>query len=278
MTKDEGRVTTSDASTRRSDASYVFDNAAPQAGARFSALAALFDPGTIRHLTERGITAGWRCLEVGAGGGSIATWLCDRVGPRGHIVATDLDPRFLEALQRPNLEVRRHDVASDPLPERAFDLVHARLVLVHLPEREAALARMVAALKPGGSLLIEEFDSLSMRPDPGLNPDESLLKAYDTLQRVMTERGVDMRYGRSLPGRLRAHGLLDVGAEGRTFMWQGGSSGAALMRANFEQLRGAMLESGLISDQELEEDLRRLDEARFMAPSPIMWAAWGRRP
>jgi ubiquinone/menaquinone biosynthesis C-methylase UbiE len=128
---------------------YVFDNAGAQAGARFSALGALFDPGTIRHLTELGVAEGWHCLEVGAGGGSIATWLCDRVGAAGHVVATDIDPRFLDAVGSPNLELRRHDIASDPLPEAAFDLVHARLVLVHLPERDAALRRIVRALKPG---------------------------------------------------------------------------------------------------------------------------------
>jgi ubiquinone/menaquinone biosynthesis C-methylase UbiE len=127
---------------------YVFDNAGAQAGARFSALGALFDPGTTRHLTALGVAEGWHCLEVGAGAGSIADWLCDRVGA-ADVVATDIDPRFLDAAGRPNLEVRRHDIASDPLSEAAFDLVHARLVLVHLPERENALLRIVRALKPG---------------------------------------------------------------------------------------------------------------------------------
>ncbi len=257
---------------------YVFANAGAQAGSRFSALATLFDPGTIRHLTDIGVAEGWQCLEVGDGGGSIAAWLCDRVGAAGHVVATDIDPRFLAALGKPNLEVRRHDVASDPLPEDRFDLVHARLVLVHLAERETALQRMAAALKPGGWLLVEEFDSLSMRPDPAINPDETLLKTFAVMQRVMTERGIDMRYGRMLAERLRAHGLVDIEAEGRMFMWQGGSPGTTLCRANFEQLRDTMVESGLITGEEIDEDLRRLDEERFMAPSPIMWATWGRRP
>jgi SAM-dependent methyltransferase len=257
---------------------YVFDNAGAQAGARFSALGALFDPGTIRHLTDLGVAKGWHCLEVGAGGGSIASWLCDRVGAAGHAVATDIDPRFLAAADRPNLEVRRHDIAAEPLPEAAFDLVHARLVLVHLPERETALQRMASALKPGGWLLAEEFDSLSMRPDPAIAPGEVVLKTFDAMQRLMTERGVDLRYGRLLPGRLQAHGLVDVGAEGRLFMMRGGSPGAALCRANFEQLRDAMLESGLVTGEQVDADLRNLEDPHFRAPSQIMWAVWGRRP
>jgi len=262
---------------RQPDPGYVFDNAGAQAGSRFSALAAVFDPGTIRHLADRGVTDGWHCLEVGAGGGSIASWLCERVGARGHVLATDIDPRFLESLHHQNLEVRRHDVATDPLPQSAFDLVHARLVLVHLPRREEALARMLAALKPGGWLVIEEFDSLSMRPDPKINPDEVLLNAFLVMQRVMMDRGVDLRFGRLIAAPLRAIGLDQVDAEGRTFLWQAGSAGSSLMRANLEQLRTVIVESGLISEEEFEEDLRRLDEPRFTAPSPIMWASWGRR-
>src|SRR5262245_27285962 len=96
---------------------YAFDNSAPQADARFTALAAIFDPGTIRHLREIGVRAGLRCLEVGAGGGSIASWLCDQVGSTGQVVATDIDTRFLERLRKPNLEVWRHDIDSDPLPQ-----------------------------------------------------------------------------------------------------------------------------------------------------------------
>jgi len=54
--------------------------------------------------------------------------------------------------------VIRHDVGVDPLPEAAFDLVHARLVLIHVPQAAAALARLAAALRPGGWLVIEDFD------------------------------------------------------------------------------------------------------------------------
>jgi SAM-dependent methyltransferase len=262
----------------RGDSRYVLDNAGAQAPERFTALAAIFDPGTIRHLTERGVAAGWHCLEVGAGGGSIACWLAERVGSSGRVLATDIDPRFLTALERPNLEVQRHDVAVDPLPERSFDLVHARLVLVHLKERERALERMVAALRPGGWLLLEEFDSLSTPPDPVAHPGEVLLPAIDAMRRVMAARGVDSGYGRSLVPRMRAHGLREIDAEARMFMWRGGSPGAALLRTGLEQLRGAVIEASEITAEVYDRDVRRLADPDYLAPSPILWAAWGRRP
>ena len=136
---------------------YPFDNAAPQAGDRFATLATLYDEVTRRHLDRFGIGAGWNCLEVGAGGGSVAGFMSERVGPAGHVVATDINIDWMAGSLPANVELRRHDIGIDPLPERAFDIVHARAVLTFVPERQSALTRMVAALKPGGWLLVEEL-------------------------------------------------------------------------------------------------------------------------
>jgi len=264
--------------TRSSYSSYLLDNSAKQAPARFALLSALFDPGTIRHLETCGVGRGWHCLEVGGGSGTIASWLADRVGATGRVVATDIDPRFLKPIQHPKLEVRRHDIATDPLPEAAFDLVHARLVLMHVPERERALARMVSALKPGGWLVAEEYDSCSMPPDSAVGSGEVLLSTQVAMLRLLEDGGVDRLYGRLLFGRLRAHGLVSMGGEAQAFIWQHGSPGAALMRATYELLRDAMVDGNYIKPQQIEKDIARLDDPDFLMPSPILWSAWGRRP
>ncbi len=140
---------------------YLFDNAGPETAQRFSSLATLYDPITVRHLEALGVGDGWQCLEIGGGSGSIAGWIAQRVGARGHVLVTDIDPRYLAALEQrghANVSVQRHDVERDPLPAGAFDLIHARLVLLHLPTAEQALRKLVVALKPGGWLLIEDFD------------------------------------------------------------------------------------------------------------------------
>ena len=142
--------------------SYSFDNTWQKARQRLSTIEAQYDAGTIRHLEQSGIIDGWHCLEIGGGGGSIAAWMCERVGPEGYVLATDIEPRFLEFLGYPNLAVRRHNIVTDELPEGTFDLVHARMVLEHLPERDHVLRRMVAALKPGGWLVCEDMDEISL--------------------------------------------------------------------------------------------------------------------
>jgi SAM-dependent methyltransferase len=256
---------------------YAFDNAWRQARQRLTAIEEWLDPGTIRHLDERGVGPGWRCLEIGAGGGSIAGWLCDRVGPDGRVLATDLDTRFVEALDRPNLQTRRHDICRDPLPATAFDLVHTRLVVAHLAERGPALDRMVAALKPGGWLVVEEMDFGSVAPDPTIGADGVALfeRVVAAHHRVVMARGFDPFYGRRVRGELRDRGLVDVGTEGHVFCTGGGSPGAAAWRLTLEQLCEELVATGAIATEDLAAALRLFDDPRLAFLSQATIAAWG---
>jgi SAM-dependent methyltransferase len=257
---------------------YLLDNSSPQTGTRFSALAQIYDPGTVRHLSELEIRKGWRCLEIGAGAGTVASWLSDKVGPEGHVIATDIDTRFLKRPARGNLEIRQHNIVSDPLPSCTFDLIHLRLVLLHLPERENVLERLFAALKPGGWILAEEFDALSIRADSSINPSETSIQTFGLMHKVMTDRGIDLRFGRCLAGRLEAHGFIDVVAEGQMFMWRGASPGAEMYQANIRQLRGVIEATGLPMAERVDGDLNSLCRSDLMFPSPVMWSVRARRP
>jgi ubiquinone/menaquinone biosynthesis C-methylase UbiE len=157
-------------SPTRFNSDHLFDNAFERNETRSHSLSALYNARTIRCLKERGVEEGWSCLEVGGGGGSITSWLCAQVGVTGRVLATGIERRFLQALPFPNLEVWRHDISQEPLPTSEFDLVRARLVLIHPPERESALRRMVTALKLGGWIVIDESDELSLLPDLAVNP------------------------------------------------------------------------------------------------------------
>jgi hypothetical protein len=94
----------------------------------------------------------------------------------------------------------------------------------------------------------------------------------------MKAAGMDLGYGRRLPARLKAHGLVQVDAEARIPLWQGGSAFSQMMRANWNQLHDAMVASGIVSEEELASDLERLDDPAFMSFASTMWAAWGRKP
>jgi ubiquinone/menaquinone biosynthesis C-methylase UbiE len=257
---------------------YVFDNAAPQAAARLAALAAVFDPGSRRHLCERGVADGWRCLEIGGGLGTMTRWLSERVGPAGAVLTTDIDTRHLQQLRLANVDVRQHDVLTDPLPTGSFDLAMARLVLEHLPDPDVALAKMIDAVRPGGWLVVEDFELL-----PGVATEEHgiaerISKTMAAMRHVSAAAGAHRRLGRSLASRLRLQGLANVDTEGRVLLWRGGTTGATLSRLNFEQLREPILATGLVTLAEFEADVAALDSDSYEARSPVLWTAWGQKP
>jgi SAM-dependent methyltransferase len=260
---------------------YAFDNALAVQRERLEALEAVLDPGTIRHLEECGIAPGWGCLEVGAGGGSIAAWLSSKVGDSGSVVATDLDTTVLERLEQANLDVRVHDVLTDDLPESEFDLIHLRLLLAWLHDPQAALRSLVAALKPGGRMLAEEMDFVSITPDPRLDePSRDLFtRTVDAHLAVLSDRNVfDPTYGRRVAGDLEEAGLAEVGSDGRAAMWRGGEPGGIVVGLTLLQLREPMIASGRVTAADVDAAIALCRDPRLRFMSQITMAAWGRRP
>jgi len=257
---------------------YVFDNAGEQAPDRFAGLEQLFDAGTFRRLDELGVVPAWHCLEIGGGSGSVARWLSERVGAQGQVVVTDINTRFLTHLSAPNIEVREHDIVNDDLEQDHFDLAHTRLVLLHIPERERAIDRIISALRPGGFVLFEEFDVLSMQPDPQISPSETMLKTITVLWRVMRESGVDQRHGRLLAGIVEGKGMENVAAEGRVYRIKGGSPWAHVLRANCEQMHAKIIASGDLTEDEFRADIQSLDDPKFVMLTAVLWAVSARRP
>jgi SAM-dependent methyltransferase len=259
--------------------SYVFDNAAAQSAQRFASLEACYDPVTIRQLEQIGVCAGWWCLEVGAGNGSIARWVAERVAPAGHVVVTDIDPRWLE-LAHPNVEVREHDIASDELEQGAFELAHERLVLIHLRERDRVLGRMIDSLKPGGWLLIEDLDCTWLPLGPYGNPDQAILfkTVVGAYNHALEHAGLDVAYGRRFHPLLRAHGLIDVHVEAHIGVAVGGSPGARLLAANIEQLRDRLTGPALLGGTQVERALELLEDPEFSFSYQPLVSGRGRRP
>lgn len=258
---------------------YIADNAWKDARERLRLLEMGADPWTIRNLRQIGVVPGWHCLEVAGGGGSIAAWLCNEVGPSGHVMATDLDPRFLEAIIAPNLAVQRHNILTDPLPDAAFDLVHARALLAFLPHPEQVIRTLVAALKPGGWLLLEESDYGLAGPDPSMQPEAAALaqKGWEALLNFGRSRGYDMALGRRLYHNVCTAGLVDVQAEGHVAMDIGGTPAARFWRVTLEQQQDHLLAAGLLTQAELEEYRTLLESPEYRWLSPIAMSVWGRR-
>lgn len=228
---------------------------------RLSALAAFCDPVSTTMLSGVGLTRDWRCLEIGAGCGSLARWLAARC-PYGSVTATDTDIRHLTELRIPNLQVYRHDVVDGPsLPEGSFDLAHVRALLVHLPDRQAVLRRVLTWLAPGGWLVVEEpalFPACARR-------DSSLHKALVGFERLMANQlGSDFRWPWHLPTALSTVGFTEVKTTIIPILT--GSTGAIneFWRINLTELGPDLITSGLVDQNTLAEALTTLDDPRHV--------------
>lgn len=261
---------------------YLLDNRARDAEARFAALSALFDPVTFRHIEALGIAPGWRCWEVGAGGPSVPDGLAVRVsadGRSGRVVATDLETRWLADRAGPAVEVVRHDVVRDEPPVGDFDLVHARLVLMHVPERDEALRRMASALRPGGWLLVEDYDvnlQPLICPDEVTSDQQLANRVKAEFRRLLLERGADIELGRRLPRMFKAAGLTQVGAD--AYFPLAMPAVAALERANVSQVRDALIARGRVVTADIDRYLQLTATAEIdLATAPLV-STWGQRP
>jgi SAM-dependent methyltransferase len=244
---------------------------------RLASLTALYDAGTLARCEQLGLGPGLRCLDVGAGTGSVAQALAERVGPGGSVVALDLDTRFLEPLAGGVLEVRRHDVTAGPLPGAPYDLIHARLVLEHLPARAEVLRAMVAALAPGGRLLVEDFDwATAFVVDP---PSELHQRVVDAVLACFRSWSYDPWYARTLPRLLGEAGLEEVGAEGVSkHVRADPAAGVPQWELLVDQLAPAMLAAGTVSQADLDAFHALWHDGATSCFAPLMVSAWGARP
>jgi SAM-dependent methyltransferase len=247
---------------------------------RLTLLEEIFDPISRRRRDLA--QPGWRCLEVGAGRGSMAVWLAEQVGPTGRVVATDIDLTYLSRLDLPNLEVVEHNILEDSLAALepgSFDLVCSPLMLFHIVGRqEAAIGRMVECLRPGGWLVDEDADWGTTGPVDPLHPLYSGFHAAWRDGDWWAARGHDPRFGRTLPALFERAGLEEIQHEASAEVVRGGSPWARWYRESLDVVH--QLGGGARTEPEQCE--HELIISAFIDPSvwlmrELLHACWGRR-
>lgn len=217
------------------------------------------DPQTMEILHGLPVDASWRCLDLGAGAGSIAYWLADRCRD-GHVVAADIDVRFLDSAQPGNLEVRQFDVSRDGFPDGSFDLVHARSLLCHVPTRDTVLAHIVKWLAPGGWLVVGEPYTFT----PDTSPYPQVRGFYRAVDKRWTAQGSDMRWAHRLPGLMAQAGLRQLSVIPRTNCMGLGGAHDAFALASIRQIGAVMVAGGDITQSELDEMIALFDDPEFV--------------
>lgn len=231
--------------SRRPRAEYLFGHGHQLELARLRALEQVADPRSREVLGRVGVGPGWSCVDVGAGAGSLAGWLARRVGPGGAAVAAELNPALLDADPPAGVVVCRHDITAGPVPPGEFDLVHTRFLLEWLPDPRAALTHLVASARPGGVVVVTDFDWGHRIPDTGPAELEAVLHAVPAAMAAVS--GYQPNLGRGLHQRLGAVGVAVAECTAHQLVMTGGSPAARFTSLGLQRLRPALARVGVHS-------------------------------
>lgn len=238
--------------------SYVLPHDLGGEPGRLELMSRMLDPQLCFRLEQIGVGDGWRSLEVGAGNGSVSQWIAGRVGSSGSVVVSDIDADLIDHIDAPNVTVRAIDVTRDGLGAD-YDLVVARALLHHLPERFAVLPRLMAAVRPGGYLVLEEPDFHPVLA----NASPALRLLWEGWLAWAVSEDIDYFVGQKIPPKLVALGMQDVRAYGETILYQGGSLVARYLESTMRELHDSLLESGFVSPTVWEDAMSLFDNASF---------------
>lgn len=214
-----------------------------------------YDEVTLARLTALGAGPGWTCLELGAGTGSVARGLLSRAGVSS-VLAVDRDCRFLASRPQPGLATQEADITDPAFAPGRFHLVHARFVLMHLPERERLIPRFAELLLPGGVLVLGDAVDLTSAAAPATPYTRAVRAMWQGLRATI---GTDVDWTPRYPELLRAAGLTGVAAEIHVPPLLPGSAISRFWADTWERARAAMTATGLVDDAAVDAAVRYLD-------------------
>jgi SAM-dependent methyltransferase len=254
-------------------AEYVLDHHQKGERNRLALMSQLLDPVHRRCLDRLGIGPGMRTLEVGCGNGSVSAWLASRVSPGGHAVAVDLDLSLAEP-GGPDMEYRQADILAGPVEPAGFDLATARAVLHHIADPAAAVANIIASVRPGGEVLLIEPDFL-----PVSMAEPAQIRAFCRgWLNWSRDQGIDYFIGRRLPPMLASRGLSEVRAMAETALYNGGSPWARYWQETVIELRPRLLDSDALDNALIDAFLAQCDDPAWWTQTIAFTAVEGRVP
>jgi SAM-dependent methyltransferase len=258
----------------------------PEESARLQRQADELAPESTMVLERTRLGPGQSALDIGCGPRGVLDLLAARVGPSGRVVGVDADPAHVEmaaafAARRglANVQVLRADARGTGLASGSFDVVHARTLLVTVPEPAVVAAEMARLSRPGGWVVSVEPDTEFMLCYPRSAAYDRIAALFPP---VFRRNGADPWIGRRVSELLRQAGLEDIGMQVTAQAYPAGHTRRTIRLDLLKSIRPQVVEMGLAS----AEDLKVLDaEARAHLEDPatvvvrgLLFLTWGRKP
>ena len=239
-------------------------------------------------LLERvGLGPGQDAIDLGCGPRGILDLLAERVTPGGRVTGLDADPGHVAmarkfAAQRGlgSVQIVAGDARHTGLPPGSFDLVHARTLLVNVPEPAEVLAEMVRLAKPGGWVASMEPDVENALCYPA---HSAYTRMWELFRTAFGRNGADLLIGRRLANCTgRVAELHDIGIEARARICQPGDSRRTIGPDLVRSLHPIIISLSLADQDELDaldHAVRtHLDDPRTLVMPHLSFLAWGRKP
>jgi ubiquinone/menaquinone biosynthesis C-methylase UbiE len=240
-----------------------------------------------RDLLDRvDLRPGHSVIDLGCGPRGILDLLAGQVAPAGRVVGLDADrahtamaAEFAADRGLSGVQVMTADARRTGLPPGSFDLVHARTLLVNLPDPGDVAAEMARLARPGGWVASMEPDTEYGRCHP---PHPAFDRLCDIFTVAFRRNGADPWIGRRVPELFRQAGLDDVQVEARVQMYPPGNSRRTIRADLVRAMRPRVLEMGLASAAELDEldaaTRAHLQDPHTVVISGLLFLTWGRKP
>lgn len=237
-------------------------------------------------LAKVGVGPGQSAIDLGCGPLGVLHLLSDAVGAAGRVVGVDINPAnvamarsFVEDHGISNVTVIEGDARRTGLEASSFDVVHARTLLVNIPDPEAAVAEMVRLVKPGAWVA-------SMEPDTSVQiyhpPHPAWARLHEIFVAAYVAQGVDPVIARRVPEMFRAAGLVDVGIEARVELYPHGHSRRTIRLELVRSMWPKIIERGIASQQELMDldsaGRKHLADPNTLVLPGVYFLVWGRKP
>jgi SAM-dependent methyltransferase len=240
----------------------------------------VWEPTGRQLVSKVGGGSGGRALDIGCGAMGWLRILSEWVGPSGKVVGTDIDQTMLNAArsllqeeQIANVELLVDDLFDSRLEPRSFDLVHARFQIAPLGRGREQVASHRRLVKPGGALVLEEWDLSSWHFNPPAPAAERLIRF---ISEIFARMGGEA--GRGLPELLREIGVEEPGIDAHVIALEPGHPYLRLPLQFSVALESRLLET--LGEAELAS-LRREAEAELAEPGRwgttfTLIQSWGR--